>query len=269
MEIDTNTPKSNPSTPLSIGSAQRPGEYLRQIRMSRGKELTEVAHELKISEKQLIALEKDDYNALPEAPFIKGYYRAYAKFLNADATALIQRFDEIYSSDTGLSSSHALKDSPIKIMGKLSSRKRRGAKGWLKKLILAIIVLALIWALWSVVSNWLSKRNSDAPATDANNAVQVIEFDNATATTAAGATSNTGDQLVLEFSRPTSVMIQDGAGKTLAQGRQSESLTLSGQAPFSIRLDDAEAVKLKLNNEDIGLSSYTNASGSADFRLSP
>lgn len=267
MEIDTNTPKSNSSTPLSIGSAQRPGEYLRQIRMSRGKELADVAHELKISEKQLNALEKDDYNALPEAPFIKGYYRAYAKFLNADASALIQRFDEIYSSDTGLSSSHALKDSPIKIMGKLSSRKRRGAKGWLKKLILAIIVIAVIWALWSVVSNWLSKRHSDAPATGANNAVEVIEFDQATPT--AATTSSTGDQLVLDFSRPTSVMIQDAAGKTLAQGRQSESLTLSGQAPFSIRLDDAEAVKLKLNNEDIGLSSYTNASGSADFRLSP
>ena len=64
-------------------------------------------------------------------------------------------------------------------------------------------------------------------------------------------------------------MIQDASGNTLAQGRKSESLTLSGQAPFSIRIDDAEAVQLKLNNEQIGLSSYTNSSGSADFRLSP
>ncbi len=84
-----------------------------------------------------------------------------------------------------------------------------------------------------------------------------------------GVASSSGDQLVLDFNRPTSVMIQDATGNTLAQGRQSESLTLSGQAPFSIRIDDAEAVQLKLNYEQIGLSSYTNASGSADFRLSP
>ncbi len=154
MEIDTNTPKNTSSTPSSIGSAQRPGEYLRQIRMSQGKELSDVAQELKISEKQLVALEKDDYQSLPQAPFIKGYYRAYAKFLNADATALIQRFDEIYSTDTGLTSSHTLKDSPIKSMGRLTRGKRRGSNTWLKRIILLILIIAIVWALWSVLSNW-------------------------------------------------------------------------------------------------------------------
>ena len=59
--------------------------------------------------KTLTALEQDDYKSLPEATFIKGYYRAYAKFLNADASAIIQRFDEIYANDTGLKANHALK----------------------------------------------------------------------------------------------------------------------------------------------------------------
>ena len=266
MEIDTNTPKNTSSTPSSIGSAQRPGEYLRQIRMSQGKELSDVAQELKISEKQLIALEKDDYQSLPQAPFIKGYYRAYAKFLNADATALIQRFDEIYSTDTGLTSSHTLKDSPIKSMGRLTRGKRRGSNTWLKRIVLLILIIVIVWALWSVLSNWMSKNNQTQPVDNANG-IEVIEFD--TAGVGTGVASSRGDQLVLDFNRPTSVMIQDATGNTLAQGRQSESLTLSGQAPFSIRIDDAEAVQLKLNNEQIGLSSYTNASGSADFRLSP
>ncbi len=44
--------------------------------------------------KTLNALEQDDYKSLPEATFIKGYYRSYAKYLNTDATAIIQRFDE-------------------------------------------------------------------------------------------------------------------------------------------------------------------------------
>jgi cytoskeletal protein RodZ len=46
---------------------------------------------------------------LPEATFIKGYYRIYAKYLNVDASAIIQRFDEIYANDTGLLPNHALK----------------------------------------------------------------------------------------------------------------------------------------------------------------
>jgi hypothetical protein len=47
----------------------------------------------------------------------------YAKYLNADASAIIQRFDEIYANDTGLLPNHALNNSPIKIMGKLPGSK--------------------------------------------------------------------------------------------------------------------------------------------------
>ncbi|GAA5017388.1 helix-turn-helix domain-containing protein [Acinetobacter puyangensis] len=264
MEINSNTPKSTTSTSTGLGNSQRPGEYLRQIRLSQKKELADVAQALKIPEKQLTALEKDDYKALPEAPFIKGYYRAYAKFLNTDATALIQRFDEIYSNDTGLPPNHALKDSPIKIMGRLSSSGRRGINKWVKRLFILIVLVVLLWAIWAGLSNWNSKKAvTEVDALDRNNVVEVLPMNS-------GAThSASGDQLVLEFSQPTSVMIADATGKTLAQGRQADTLNLNGEAPFSIRLDDASAVKLKLNNETIGLSSYTKSNGSADFRLSP
>jgi hypothetical protein len=42
---------------------------------------------------------------------------------------------------------------------------------------------------------------------------------------------------------------------------------LKGVSPFQIRLDDASAVTLTLNNESIPLSPYT-VNGKADFRLS-
>lgn len=264
MEINSNTPKANSANAHGLGNSQRPGEYLRQIRLSQKKELSEVADELKIPEKQLMALEKDDYKALPEAAFIKGYYRAYAKFLNTDAAMLIHRFDEIYSNDTGLPPNHALKDSPIKTMGRLSSGGRRRSLGkWVKRVLIVLIIIAVLWALWAAFNNWKAKKAPEAAQqAQTGRVVEVLPMSNTTAATS-------GDQLQLEFARPTSVMIKDVTGKTLAQGRQSESLNLQGQAPFSIRLDDASAVKLKLNNENIGLNSYTSASGSADFRLSP
>ena len=70
-------------------------------------------------------------------------------------------------------------------------------------------------------------------------------------------TSTVGDQLVLNFNRPTSVHIVDATGKVLATGRQSSTLNLTGESPFQIRLDDATAVSLSLNQEQISLSPYT------------
>jgi hypothetical protein len=82
-----------------------------------------------------------------------------------------------------------------------------------------------------------------------------------------GITLQQGDQLVLNFSRPTSVHIVDATGKVLATGRQASTLTLNGESPFQIRLDDATAVSLSLNKEQISLSPYT-VNGKAEFRLS-
>ena len=61
--------------------------------------------------------------------------------------------------------------------------------------------------------------------------------------------------------------IVDATGKVLATGRQASTLNLQGEAPFQIRLDDATAVSLSLNNESISLSPYT-VNGKAEFRLS-
>ena len=273
MEINSNTPKSPNSNPSMLGNAQRPGEYLRQIRLAQRKELSEVAAELKIPEKQLIALEKDDYKSLPEAPFIKGYYRAYAKFLNADATPLIHRFDEIYSNDTGLPPNHALKDSPIKTMGRLSSSGRRGMNKWLKRIVFFIVIIAILWAIIAAMGNWVNQKET-TEVESSSNVVEILPLEGNSTSTAAMVTPSSsvgmsGHQIKVEFTRPTSVMIVDADGNALAQGRQSTTLNLQGKPPFKIRLDDASAVKLSLNNEIIGLTSHMNASGSADFELKP
>src|SRR5690606_9818116 len=133
MEVNPNSQSNHSSVaPNALGNVQRPGEYLRQIRLNKQRELADVERELNIPVKTLIALEQDDYKVLPEATFIKGYYRTYAKYLNVDASNIIQRFDEIYANDTGLLPNHALNNSPIKIMGKLPGSNRDRNRKWLK-----------------------------------------------------------------------------------------------------------------------------------------
>ncbi len=258
MEVNPNSPQpTQGTTPVShaLGNVQRPGEYLRQIRVNQKRELDDVSKDLKIPLKTLMALEQDEYTALPEATFIKGYYRTYAKYLQVDASAIIQRFDEIYANDTGL----------LPIMGKLPGSNRDRNKKWLTRIAVIVAVLLLLWALVALIQNWMSSGQEGAEPEIAvlQSDVQIIS-DNATGSTTALAS---GDQLNLQFSRPTSVHIVDAAGNVLATGRQASTLNLQGEAPFQIRLDDATAVSLSLNNESISLSPYT-VNGKAEFRLS-
>ena len=263
MEVNPNSqqPTGSIATPNALGNVQRPGEYLRQIRLNQKKELSDVAAELKISVKTLTALEKDEYTSLPEATFIKGYYRTYAKYLNVDATAVIQRFDEIYTNDTGLLPNHALNNSPIKFMGKLPGSNSERNRKWLKRFALLVVVVAVIWGLIAVIQNFTKSSDAEKPELNSSQQsdVQVLTMNDSAVVS--------GDQLVLKFSRPTSVHIVDSTNKVLATGRQSSELTLHGETPFQIRLDDASAVSLSLNNEDISLSPYT-VNGKAEFRLS-
>ncbi|MDA0175664.1 helix-turn-helix domain-containing protein, partial [Solirubrobacter taibaiensis] len=67
MEINPNSHQPTGSTSLSstLGNIQRPGEYLRQIRIAQKKELEEIANVLNMPVKTLTALEQDDYKSLP------------------------------------------------------------------------------------------------------------------------------------------------------------------------------------------------------------
>ena len=262
MEVNPNSqqPTGSNAVQNSLGNVQRPGEYLRQVRVSQIRDINDVAADLKMPFKTLQALEQDDYKSLPEATFIKGYYRAYAKYLKVDATNIIQRFDDIYQNDTGLLPNHALNNSPIKLMGKLPGSNSDRNKKWLERSLIAMIAIAVSWGVIAAAKNWSSSKTDDAEVKPQQaSEVEVLNLNNTT--------SATGEQMVLNFSHPTSVHIVDSTGKVLASGRQSSTLTLNGDSPFQIRLDDATAVSLTLNNEQISLSPYT-VYGKAEFRLS-
>src|SRR5690606_20030933 len=210
MEVNPNSPSNHSSVaPNALGNVQRPGEYLRQIRINQQRDLDDAANELNIPVKTLTALEQDDYKSLPEATFIKGYYRFYAKFLGVDASHIIQRFDEIYASEMGIQLANGLNNSPIKIMGKLPGSNRDRNRKWLKRSVIALIALVVLGLLVAMVQNWSSSETDPVAVQESD--VEIINLD--------GNTAVSGDQLKLEFSTPTSVQIVDSTGKVLASGR--------------------------------------------------
>jgi cytoskeleton protein RodZ len=65
------------------------GNMLREAREKLGLSVADVAGQIKFAPRQIEALEADDYKHLPEAAFLRGFVRSYAKILRLDVQALI------------------------------------------------------------------------------------------------------------------------------------------------------------------------------------
>lgn len=70
-------------------SVASPGARLAGFREERGWTVEQVASQLNLAPRQIIAIENDDYQALPGMPITRGFIRAYAKLLKVDSAPLL------------------------------------------------------------------------------------------------------------------------------------------------------------------------------------
>jgi cytoskeletal protein RodZ len=78
-----------PGTPENVAIAPAtPGEKLRAAREARGFSLADVATRTRIAQRQLEAIERDDYEALPGVPYAIGFSRAFARAVELDEVAI-------------------------------------------------------------------------------------------------------------------------------------------------------------------------------------
>lgn len=75
-----------------------PGRQLAVAREGCGLSVTDVARQLKLSPRQIEALEADDYARMPGAVFVRGFIRNYARLLKLDAAALLAQVDTLPST---------------------------------------------------------------------------------------------------------------------------------------------------------------------------
>ena len=70
-----------------------PGEYLKREREHRGVSLADISSTIKVQESLLRLLESDKYDSMPHPTFVKGYIKAYCKFLGIDENDAVLRFE--------------------------------------------------------------------------------------------------------------------------------------------------------------------------------
>ena len=76
-------------------SAASPGVRLRRAREARGESVHEAAFAIKLSPRQIEALENDDFAALPGMAFVRGFARNYARYLGLDAAPLLDGIERM------------------------------------------------------------------------------------------------------------------------------------------------------------------------------
>lgn len=71
-----------------------PGQKLKSIREELGYSEAKVAEFLHMTVRYIRALENDEYHILPGKIFVKGYYKAYANFLNVDVDEILRCYEQ-------------------------------------------------------------------------------------------------------------------------------------------------------------------------------
>lgn len=246
-----------------------PGRRLREGRERAGLTEEQVARRLHMSLTFVRAIEADDYERLPEAAFIKGYMRNYARLVDVPADEVANLFQQMIEEDGGDAGMEAgASDYASELSAPKSSLR------WVVPLF--AVLIALGW--------WLSQDRPDEPESEviaSQPAVEVSpEADDASlesdeiseadpmlpvvdeATEAVGAEFEEAaeqvsvDQLRISFNGPCWVQVLDASGETLFSGQRDESraLELSGLGPFRMTFGNGAAVaELTVNNQPVSI----------------
>lgn len=275
---------TNPSSNHQSNAQGSFGAMLQQARNSKQISLKEVAGELFILERHLQALEEEDFAALPQVTFARGFAINYAKFLNLDPIKIATSFDAAYPNELKAQSVNNIA-TPLRPMGTLQ-RDSRSRIRFNPLLILAVIGLVVLAAfLFRMVTN-ASQDNSELPVAvedlsaseQAQGAAINSQFDNSSLESvgASGSALNLGNTddtsriaLEVNITDNTDVNITDATGNDLMSGSQaSGNYKLLGTPPFNIQIDNTDNVSLLLDQESIALNEYA-TDKQASFALSP
>jgi cytoskeleton protein RodZ len=89
-------------TPIVTLPGSGCGNVLKAAREMQGLSIHDVSSQLRLGPKQILAIEQDDFDKLPQPSIVRGFIRNYAKLLNIDVTPVIAAYQRIVPSTAPL-----------------------------------------------------------------------------------------------------------------------------------------------------------------------
>jgi cytoskeleton protein RodZ len=248
------------------------GEILAQAREALGLTVDDLANQLKFSTRQIEALETGRYEQLPGGPFVRGMVRSYARLVDVDPGALLERMTGApMAADASRIAARFKQPVPF------SDASRRSTMTYATLAVLALVVAVAVFFQWRQERARPMKPAATAPVTRAPAVVvpPASRVEPAPAETAAvnprpvlepvpapppaPPVETFGRQRVgLEVDEESWVEIKDAYGTTLLSqlipaGRQR---TIVGEAPLSVVIGNAHHVQLTHNGNPVDLKPH-------------
>jgi len=132
------------------------GAVLKAARERADLSLGEVADRLKLSIRQLEAIEHDDFQQLPGSTFVRGFVRNYARFLRVDPEPLMARLEQQFPSAVNdvvnlvkhEAQSDAVAHAPqANALDNMQAAGGKAGKWLVIVLVLAVLAAAAVWLL--------------------------------------------------------------------------------------------------------------------------
>ncbi|MFQ5428602.1 MAG: RodZ domain-containing protein [Thermodesulfobacteriota bacterium] len=220
---------------------ESPGTCIKRERELRGFSIKDVHEATRIPEKNLLALEADDFESLPQRAFVKGYIRACCKYMGLDETDLVLRYELFIKDDTPEEETPA----PVEDKGPVIKAVSMSSKQMVAALVIIGIIIIVVFYLLSGSDQQgeLEKGLSDTPepvsASRAENAAPAAlpETGKPVAAPEArkpAAEAVTGEPAV-EASPPGHVL------KVIATDEVWMKFTIDNKEPFEVLFKEGEA----------------------------
>lgn len=249
-----------------------PGAMLRMAREARGTTIAEVAAALKMSPRQIEAIENEDFSRLSGATFIRGFVRNYARLLKIDAAPVLAALAE--QAALPQAELNAPADAGVK-MPMSGSRQGRGLLG---ATVLALAALGAALALYfdAVDLDSLLKRQAGQATIKQEGQPQIVQplpqpVAAGQPTTAEGVVAPPADptgqpvpkpgvhQLIFSFDGSSWVEVKDAAGRTVFSQMNAKGTTqvVEGYPPFQLVVGNASHVRLQYKDQPVDLRPHT------------
>lgn len=278
--------------PERVAPERSVGQQLRTAREAKRMGVAEVSHTLKLSVRQVEALEADDWSSLP-GTIVRGFIRNYARLVNLDSEALMRQLDAVHQPGQAELALLAATSAPLPRASRMERR------DWVVVLSgLTLVLLALLVNFFAPQDFWHStlaefNKITVEPTATVSSAEKVDSIplaqstDQATQSGAPVASAEAvspenqlpkaqtgavpGDQaasqpasqpapgdsaLKLSFAQPSWVEIRDRSGQVIfSQLNQAGSQReIEGQPPFSLVIGNASNVTVQYKGKTVDLS---------------
>jgi cytoskeleton protein RodZ len=146
---------------------QSVGHILRKARMARSMSIEDVSRQLRLSVRQIEAIEKEAFDKLPGRTFLRGFIRNYAHLVQLDPNPLLQMLPE----SAPVVSTYERTPLKNKQLSFASSREDSGGNRLVSVIVLLMIVVGAYYAYES--SDWTKQADQNATTTAAASEVKI------------------------------------------------------------------------------------------------